>query len=76
MFLNIDEYEYPRTNKTLRYLHKQQWLDYYKCLEEIYANMRHDKITFPSALIALEGTSVTCDQSENSYKNLSCIQLR
>jgi len=61
MLLNVDEYEYPRTNKTLRYLHKQQWLDYYKCLEELYADIKHDRNTYPSALIALEGTSVTCD---------------
>lgn len=59
MFLNINEYEYPKANKTLRHLHKQQWLNYYKCLGEIY--MRNDRNTYPSALIALEGTSVMCD---------------
>ncbi|XP_011704323.1 PREDICTED: uncharacterized protein LOC105459770 isoform X2 [Wasmannia auropunctata] len=58
ILLNVDEYEYPRSNETLRQLHKQQWLDYYKCLEKIYADMKNDKITYPSALIALEGTSV------------------
>lgn len=61
MFLNIDEYEYPRANKTLRYLREQQWLDYYKCLEGVYADVKHDRIIYPNALIALEGTSVTCD---------------
>ncbi|XP_011644003.1 Ig-like V-type domain-containing protein FAM187A [Pogonomyrmex barbatus] len=58
MFLNIDEYEYPRANESLRHLHRQQWLDYYECLKKTYANMRRDRIIYPSALIALEGTSV------------------
>ncbi|XP_011874638.1 PREDICTED: uncharacterized protein LOC105565780 [Vollenhovia emeryi] len=61
MFLNVDESEYPRANKTLRRVHKQQWLDYYKCLERTYADARHDRITYPNALVALEGTSVTLE---------------
>lgn len=64
MFLNIDKYEYPRTNKILKHLHKQQWLDYYECLKELYADMKHDRITYPSALISLEGTSITCDHQK------------
>ncbi|XP_070163432.1 Ig-like V-type domain-containing protein FAM187A [Polyergus mexicanus] len=59
IFLNIDEYEYPRTNETLRQLHKQQWLKYYKCLKEMHADIGHEKIIYPTALIALEGTSIT-----------------
>ncbi|XP_072750474.1 uncharacterized protein [Anoplolepis gracilipes] len=59
IFLNVNEYEYPRTNETLRQLHKQQWLDYYKCLKETYADVGPEKIISPSALIALEGTSIT-----------------
>ncbi|XP_018315366.1 uncharacterized protein [Mycetomoellerius zeteki] len=61
ILLNVNEYEYPKTNKTLRQLHKQQWLDYYKCLKEIYADIKQDKIIYPSALIALEGTSITLE---------------
>ncbi|XP_018046791.1 PREDICTED: Ig-like V-type domain-containing protein FAM187A [Atta colombica] len=61
VLLNVNEYEYPKTNKTLRQLHKQQWLDYYKCLKEIYADIKQDRIIYPSALIALEGTSVTLE---------------
>ncbi|XP_018352030.1 PREDICTED: uncharacterized protein LOC108754315 [Trachymyrmex septentrionalis] len=61
VLLNVNEYEYPKTNKTLRQLHKQQWLDYYKCLKEIYADIKRDRIIYPSALIALEGTSVTLE---------------
>ncbi|KAG5333106.1 F187B protein, partial [Acromyrmex charruanus] len=61
VLLNINEYEYPKTNETLRQLHKQQWLDYYKCLKEIYADIKQDRIIYPSALIALEGTSVTLE---------------
>lgn len=70
MFLNIDEmddgYKYPRTNETLRQFHKQQWLNYYKCLRETYADVGPDKIISPSALIALEGTSVTCALNEDN----------
>lgn len=61
MFLNINEYEYPRTNKTLRQIHKQQWLDYYECLKETYADVGRERFIYPSALVALEGTSVTYD---------------
>ncbi|XP_018367534.1 PREDICTED: Ig-like V-type domain-containing protein FAM187A [Trachymyrmex cornetzi] len=61
VLLNVNEYEYPKTNKTLRQLHKQQWLNYYKCLKEIYADIKQDRITYPSALIALEGASVTLE---------------
>ncbi|KYM97984.1 hypothetical protein ALC62_11330, partial [Cyphomyrmex costatus] len=61
ILLNVDEYEYPKTNKILRQLYKQQWLDYYKCLKEIYADIKQDRITYPKALIALEGTFVTLE---------------
>ncbi|XP_036142073.1 uncharacterized protein LOC105829170 [Monomorium pharaonis] len=59
MFLQDDKYEYPRTNKILTHLYKQQWLNYYKCLEEVYADVNHERIIYPTALVALEETSVT-----------------
>lgn len=64
MFLNIDEYEYPRANDTLRKIYKQQWLNYYACLKDAYAHSGRERITCPSALVALEGTSVTYDRKE------------
>lgn len=67
MFLNVD-YEYPQTNKTLRQRHKQSWLDYYKCLRETYET-KLERINYPNALIALEGTSVTCAINENSFED-------
>lgn len=59
MFLNGNKHDYPRTNETLRQLYKQQWLNYYKCLKETYATIGRKKISYPTALTALEGTSVT-----------------
>lgn len=64
MFLNIDKYDYPRANETLKQLHKQQWLNYYKCLEETYATISRKRISYPTALTALEGTSVTLDHQK------------
>ncbi|XP_011704325.1 PREDICTED: uncharacterized protein LOC105459770 isoform X4 [Wasmannia auropunctata] len=76
ILLNVDEYEYPRSNETLRQLHKQQWLDYYKCLEKIYADMKNDKITYPSALIALEGTSVIASYALQAVENVPEYKLK
>ncbi|RLU16397.1 hypothetical protein DMN91_010465, partial [Ooceraea biroi] len=58
MFLDIDEYEYPKINESLRKLHKKEWLSYYKCLQETYADIGYEKVAYPNVLLALEGTSV------------------
>lgn len=80
MLRNIDEYEYPRTNDTLRQMHRQRWLDYYECLKGAYADAGRERIAYPSALVALEGTSVTYGDRERerqrkreSYKTLVAI---
>lgn len=76
MFLNVDDYEYPRSNKTLRQQHKQRWLDYYKCLRETYVDKQLERTNYPSALIALEGTSITCAISEeNNFENYNQIKV-
>jgi len=70
MFLNVGDYEYPRANKTLRQRHRQRWFDYYECLREIHINKQLERTNYPSALIALEGTSVTCAiNEEDSFRD-------
>ncbi|KAF7387290.1 hypothetical protein HZH68_012967 [Vespula germanica] len=51
-------FEYPRSNNSLRQIHKEQWLKYYACLIKRYAQIKSEKILHPVALIVLEGTSV------------------
>lgn len=56
--MNINEYEYPGNNETLKKLHREQWLEYYECLKDRYAKTGPEKTIYPVALMALEGTSV------------------
>nr|KAF7409289.1 hypothetical protein H0235_014141 [Vespula pensylvanica] len=51
-------FEYPRSNNSLRQIHKEQWLKYYACLIKRYAQIKSQKMLHPVALIVLEGTSV------------------
>ncbi|XP_076247479.1 uncharacterized protein LOC143187268 [Calliopsis andreniformis] len=59
LLLDIDEFEYPRANETLRKIHRQLWEDYYQCLKKSYSEMGIEKAIYPINLVALEGTFVT-----------------
>lgn len=59
LLLDINEFEYPRANKTLRAIHKQLWKEYYDCLKRSYSEMGLKKAVYPINIIALEGTFVT-----------------
>lgn len=61
LLLDINEFEYPRANKTYREIHKQLWQEYYNCLGKAYTNIESGKTMHPEALIAMEGTLVTYD---------------
>ncbi|KAI4499823.1 hypothetical protein M0802_005079 [Mischocyttarus mexicanus] len=50
--------EYPRSNNSLREIHKEQWLKYYACLIKQHTQIKSQKMLYPIALIVLEGTSV------------------
>jgi hypothetical protein len=67
--LNIEDYEYPKINESLKKLHKKEWLDYYECLQKTYANIGYEKIAYPNVLLALEGTSVTYENKEKKAKS-------
>lgn len=58
LFLDVNELEYPGSNETLRDVHREQWLEYYECLKEKYARTGMKKTIYPTALMALEGTTV------------------
>ncbi|XP_076658403.1 uncharacterized protein LOC143362275 [Halictus rubicundus] len=58
LLLDINEYEYPRSNETLKIIHKQLWQEYYECLKKMYNEITTEKTMYPIALIALEGTTV------------------
>ncbi|XP_033224214.1 uncharacterized protein LOC117177538 [Belonocnema kinseyi] len=58
LFFDVNEFEFPEANSTIRQIHREQWEDYYKCLKDRYAETGPEKTTFPISLMALEGTSV------------------
>ncbi|XP_076287195.1 LOW QUALITY PROTEIN: uncharacterized protein LOC143212359 [Lasioglossum baleicum] len=58
LLLDVNEYEYPRANETLKIIHKQLWQEYYECLKKTYNELTTEKTMYPKALIALEGTIV------------------
>lgn len=55
---DINEFEYPRANETLRKMHKQLWQEYYECLKKTYNEIGSEKTIHPIALVALKGTLV------------------
>ncbi|XP_076622927.1 uncharacterized protein LOC143342686 [Colletes latitarsis] len=54
--VDINEFEYPRANETLKQMHEQLWQEYYECLKQTYNEIGSEKMIHPIALIALEGT--------------------
>lgn len=59
LLLDINEYEYPKANETLRKIHKELWQEYYKCLKETYNEIGPEKIMYPITYEVLIGTLVT-----------------
>ncbi|XP_076761329.1 Ig-like V-type domain-containing protein FAM187A [Xylocopa sonorina] len=58
LLFNINEYEYPRANETLRNIHIQLWQEYYACLRKAYNEIGSERTMYPIALQILEGTFV------------------
>ncbi|XP_076380669.1 Ig-like V-type domain-containing protein FAM187A [Megalopta genalis] len=58
LLIDTNEFEYPRANGTLRIMHKQLWEEYYECLKRTYNEITTERMMYPIALIALEGTTV------------------
>lgn len=59
LLLDINEFEYPRANKTLQNIHEQLWHEYYNCLKKRHLDIGREKFLKPLAVIAFEGTSIT-----------------
>ncbi|CAD1469596.1 unnamed protein product, partial [Heterotrigona itama] len=58
LLLDVNDYEYPRANETLRKIHKELWQEYYECLEKTYNKIGSEKIMYPIAFEALKGTLI------------------
>lgn len=57
-FLGYDITEYPGANSHYREIHKQQWDEYYKCLEEQKENIGQHGSATPEAVVGFEGGTV------------------
>lgn len=66
LILDINNYEYPRANETLRKIHRELWQEYYDCLKNRFIQTGVDNSLGVFALTILEGASLT-QVLHNSY---------
>lgn len=72
IFLDIDQVEYPRVNKTFKQAYQEQWSEYYKCLRDRYAEINSERTFYPIAMMALEGTSI---KYKNAYQMINVYKI-